>query len=74
MEVRGRVEPEVEPHLPSDDPPVAAPPHVHIRLQRIRLPRYRAQELHVHFIMVTRVRLIVRELYIRAHTHAPKIK
>uniref|UniRef100_A0A804QFZ1 Uncharacterized protein n=1 Tax=Zea mays TaxID=4577 RepID=A0A804QFZ1_MAIZE len=59
---RRGVEPEVEPHLPPHDAPVAAAAHVHVRLQRVGLPRDGAQELHVDLVVETRVRLVVGEL------------
>jgi hypothetical protein len=59
---RRGVEPEVEPHLTPHDAPVAAAAHVHVRLQRVGLPRDGAQELHVDLVVETRVRLVVGEL------------
>ncbi|PKU63030.1 hypothetical protein MA16_Dca012340 [Dendrobium catenatum] len=49
-------------HLPSYDPPIAAPSHIHIRLQRIWLPWFSPQELHIHLIMEPRMCFIVRKL------------
>ena len=62
VEVGGGVEPEVEPHLPADDGAVAAAAHVHVGLQRVRLPRHRPQQLHVDLVVVPRVLLAVRQL------------
>ena len=64
VEVGGGVEPEVEPHLPPDDGAVAGAVHVHVRLQRPRLPRHRPQQLYVDLVVLPRVQLVVRQLHI----------
>ncbi|RRT50595.1 hypothetical protein B296_00051656 [Ensete ventricosum] len=68
MEVSRGVEPEVEPHLPANDPAVSASPDVHIGLQSVWLTGDCAQELDIHLVMEPRVSLIVRQLQIERET------
>jgi hypothetical protein len=66
VEVGGGVEPvQAELDLPPDDPArpaVAGAEDVHVGLQRVRLPRRGAQELHVHLVVEPRVRVRVRQV------------
>jgi hypothetical protein len=64
VEVGGRVEPEVEAHLPPHEArAVAGAPHVHVGLQRVGLPRHGAQQLHVDLVVPPRVQLVVGQLH-----------
>ena len=69
VEVSRGVEPEVEPHLPANDPAVAASPDIHIGLQSVWLTGDRAQELDIHLVMEPRVSLIVRQLQVESPMH-----
>lgn len=60
VEVGGRVEPEVEPHFPPDDPAVSTAPHIDVSLQSVGLSKGRAKELNVHLVMVSGVSLVIR--------------
>lgn len=60
VEVGGWVKPEVEPHLPPNDPAISTAPHIDISLQSVGLSRGCAKELNVHLVVVSRVSLVVR--------------
>lgn len=62
MEVLGRIEPEMELHLPAYDLAVAAPSDVHVGLQCVGLPERGSQELYVHLVVEPWMSLAVRKL------------
>lgn len=60
MKVGGGIKPQVEPHLPADQPTVAAAADVDVGLNSVGLSWRGAEELDVHLVVVPRMSLIVR--------------